>query len=254
MSVYTCYDMVADCKSGKAEGYAFLVRQIVPALRLLVKHYGGDEASLRALIVSLRAMEDLEPVGEREFVARVRPRVLECCRFRPGEAQSLDPAVFEEALEELTFLERQLVWCETMGCDSAESARRLRVSPETAVRAREKALELLRGKMDAWNRSVITDNAGTLVGHARRTPPAEPIPFRRYLDFIDGRLTWQNREEVERLVSASWYEVDQLCVVREADDAVQGARPLEADEAAGYLDLLGVKPPRRSFWKRLVRG
>lgn len=254
MSVYTCYDMVADCKSAKPEGFAYLVRHLLPPLRKLVRHYGGDDTAFRGLVLSLRTMTDIEPMSDREFVARIRPRVLEQCKFTLGAGKALDLAAFSEALTGLTFLERQLVWYETMGCDTIEAARRVRVSPETGAKARDKALELLRGNMDTWNRDVIRDNSGALVEQARQAKPDETIAFRRYVDLIDGRLTWQHREEVERAVVASWYEVDRLCVVREADDAVQGSRPLEKDEAAVFLEMLGVKPPQPAFWKRLIKG
>ena len=73
-----------------------------------------------------------------------------------------------------------------------------------------------------------------------------------YLDLLDGRLTWQSRSQIERQMTTSWYEVDRLCQVREADEAVAQTRPLEDAEAAPYYAMLGVAPVKPPFWKRVL--
>jgi hypothetical protein len=253
MSVYTCYDMVADCKADKAAGWTHLVRQFVPPLRWMVTRYGGGEAELGLLLASLRPFPDeVPPTAEREFLVNVRSRAVEAAGWRGGESGTLELERFTAALAELTVLERQLVWFETMGYNSADAARLCRTAEDTAAKARARALEMLRSALDSWSHTIIADNAGSLARAARTALPDEPVPFRSYLDIIDGRMTWSNRVGVDRSVQASWFEVDHFCRVREADAAMRDSPPLDDVAAAPYFAMFGVAPPKPSLWKRML--
>ena len=209
---------------------------------------------MKQVLATPGGMDGIEPMVEREFMASLRPRMLAACGWKGGRAGTLELETMAEALAPLTLLERQIVWFETMSYNLDDTARLTRVSVDTARKARERAGELLRGRLDSWTQTIIADNGGLLSDQAGATKPAEPVAFRHFLDIIDGRMTWQLRAEVEPKIESSWFEIDHFCRIREADAAVRDTKPLQPEEAAGYLSDMGVRQPRVSLWKRLLGG
>lgn len=253
MAVYTCFDMIADCKANKSEGWTYLSKVFIPPLEWMVKRYGGGQAHLATLLASLKPFpREIAPMAEREFIAAIRPHILDSTGWTGGEAQTLALTQFESALTELTPLERQLVWFEVLGYSIPDAARLCRVSAETATKSQDRASDLLRQSLDRWDRAIVRDNAAILAREARAAVPGEPVPFRGYLDIIDGRMTWSNRMTVERSLSASWFEVDHFCRVREADAAMRDTKPLTDEQAAPYVERFGVRLPKPSLWKRVI--
>lgn len=259
MAVYTSYEMIADCQSGKPAGWVYFVRQFVPPLRWLLGRYGMGEDALRARLKELQApggMARFKPTGQRELLGELRPEP----PVPAGTEPPFDLATLSEAIAETPALERQNLWFDTMGYDIELTAKLLRQTVETAQGARARGLEALRGKLDSWSLTILRDHGPVLGATARAAKPAETIPFRVYLDVIDGRATWQTRAEADRAMFQHWYEVDQFCRVREADAAVTETRPYTEEDDAGagkpYYDLLGVTPPRpqRSLLQRLFVG
>jgi hypothetical protein len=256
VSVYTAYDMIADCRAGKPEGWLWFARNFVPPLRMLLAHYsaGDPDAALQRLVAGMRSeLAATAPAPLREIVVALRPKILEAAGF-PGETPPVpvDIDTLSEAFEPLTFAERQMVWLETMRYNAADTARLMRASAETVENVRRRAGELLRAKLDHWTVTLLLDSGAALGEEVRRSLPAEPVATRDFLDLVDGRVTWQHRGEIERALAGSWFEVDHLCRVREVDEAVARTRPLEDADAAPYYAMLGVEPVKPSRWRRLL--
>ncbi len=254
MAVYTSYEMISDCKAGKPAGWHFLVRQFLPPIRWMLARQGQGEPELRALLLSLKngGMRKFEPVVHREFLAGIRPEPM-----APGEPP-FELSALSEAMTDVPVLERQNLWFETMGYDVPLSAKLLRQAPETTEKARERLLELLRTQLDSWSHTILRDHGAALGAAARAEKPQETVPFRQYLDILDGRMTWQNRVGVERALLQHWYEVDHFCRVREADASVTETTAYADNDPAvqPYLDLLGVAAPKKSGFlaRMLTRG
>ena len=251
MAIYTSYEMISDCKAGKPEGWLFLVRQFVPPIRWMLERQGQGEPELRALLLDLQkgGIGKFEPVVHREFLAGIRPEPV-----APGEPP-FELSQLSEAMTDVPVLERQNLWFETMGYDAPLSAKLLRQAPETTEKARARLIEVLRTKLDSWSLTMLRDHGPALGAAARAAKPKEIVPFRQYLDILDGRMSWQNRVGVERALLKDWYEVDQFCRVREADASVTETTPYDDNDPAAqpYLDLLGVQVPKKSgFLKRLL--
>jgi len=254
VSVYTTFDMIADCRTGKPAGWIHFVTHFLPPCRRLLTHYGGDEARLRDFLTRCKqALPALEPAAERLLLTRLRPLILESAGYpqRPVAAPP-DLEVFTTALADLSILERQMVWTDTMDYEAAAAAAMLRASEETVTKTRDKAAELLRSQLDSWTRTILRDCGPALGDAVRAVPPEEPVAFRDYIEIIDGRLTWLNRVPVERSLAASWFEIDHLCRVREADEAIHSCKPLVSAEAEPYLAIFGIQPEKPSLWKRLL--
>ncbi|MEZ5356364.1 MAG: hypothetical protein R2762_27330 [Bryobacteraceae bacterium] len=247
MAVYTSFDMISDCRANRPEGWIFLAETVVPPLRRLYSHYGLAESAVRQRLIALKGgIARFEPMSVRQFVAALRPEPV------PEEQGEVELEAVAAALEPLTVLERQLVWMDTMGYETPEAARLMRMSPDTAASVRDRSAELLRGAFDSWTRTMLRDHGAWLGQQARQAKPAETVRFNDYLDIIDGRMTWQNRAGVELKLLESWYEIDQFCRVREADAAVMDTQPLRGEEAQPYLELFGVSRPKPGLLRRVL--
>jgi hypothetical protein len=256
VSVYTAYEMIADCRAGRPEGRLWFARNFVPPLRVLLGHYsGGDpEPALAGLLAALRdAIGQWEPAPLRELIVALRPAVLEAAGYGVSR-RDIELEAVEDALAALTTAERQMMWLETMGYDAVETARLMRASPETVASVRARGAELLRARVDHWTVTVLSDCGAALGEAVRLKPPGEPAAARDYIDLLDGRVTWQRRVELERSLAASWFEIDHFCRVREVDEAASRSRSLSDEEAAPYSRLLGVEPRKPSLWTRVLRG
>ena len=260
--IYTCYEMIRDCREGRAEGWCYFIANYVPAIRKLLSHYqpatADHAATLARVLAAVREPESsifqsLEPAPERWFVAQLRQRVVaELAGSAP--AVELDLETVAAALESLTLVEKQAVWLETMLYPAAQTGVLLRMAPATAEKIRAKAAELLRGKIDSWNRTMLADNGLALGRAAEAAKGAECLPPKPFLDMLDGRTTWLGRQQLEQHVTRCWHCIDHFCRLVEVVELLRDNQPLSDAEAAQFQDLLGVRRETRPAWKRWLGG
>jgi len=260
--VYTCYEMIRDCRTGRPEGWRYFIAGYVPAIRKLLAHYqaGGpaDTGALERVLVAAHRPEStlfqsLEPSPERWFVAQLRQKVLE--ELAAGApASGLDLETVAAALAPLTLVEKQAAWLETMLYSPGETGVLLRMAPATAEKIRGKAADLIRGKVDSWSRTILPENGRALGLAAAAAGGAECPPPKTFLDMLDGRTTWQGREQLERHVTGCWHCIDHFCRLMEVDEVLRGNQPLGDAEAAPLAELLGVPAGKRPAWKRWLAG
>jgi hypothetical protein len=256
--IYTCYEMIRDCRTGSPEGWRYFVSSYVPVIRKLLAHYRAEPAALERLLVHLREpgcrlFELLEPSPERWFVAELRQKVLEQVAY-PAPSVVLELETVAAALAPLTLVEKQTAWLETMRYSPEETGVLLRMSPETAQKIRTNAADLVRGKVDSWNRGILIDNGLALGRAAAAAKGKECLAPKIFLDMLDGRTSWRGREELEQHVSQCWHCVDHFCRLVEVVEVLRGNHPLTEAEAAPILELLGITPVKRPAWKRWLGG
>jgi hypothetical protein len=251
--------MVRDCRADWHEGWRYLSSTYVPVIRRIVAHYapGADqEAQVERVLLALRTPESplfqsVDPSPERWFVGQLRQLILSELPV-PEPEIALDLATVAEALAPLTATEKQAAWFETMGHDSASTGAMMRVAPATVEKIRARAAELIRGKVDNWNRSMLAD-IGLALGHeAAEASGKDCLPLKAFLDILDGRTTWREREVLEQHVNVCWHCVDHNARMQEVIGVLRSCRPLSDQEAAPYRKLLGVTETRRPAWKRFL--
>jgi hypothetical protein len=260
--IYTCYEMIRDCRGGRAEGWRYFIANYVPVIRKLLTHYQGGEPADPAVVNRVleavhqpdsALFQSLDPSPERWFVAQLRQAVLQELTPAPPAA-AIDLETLAEALEPLTLVEKQVAWLETMRYQSAETGVLLRMAPATAEKIRGKAGELIRGKVDSWNRNILAGNGRELGRSAAAAKGAECLPPKPFLDLLDGRTTWRGREELEQHVTRCWHCIDHFCRLVEVVEVLRGNQPIGDAEAAPFLKLLGVSVENRPAWKRWLAG
>ena len=254
--IYTSYEMIRDCRADRPEGWRYFLANYVPVIRRILAHYdpAGALDLLERMLRTMRKPESslfqsLEPAPERNFVAELRQKVLE---FLPApEAEiPLDLETLAAALDPLTLLEKQAAWMESMGYDAAHAGAMLRMAPPTAEKIRERAAEMLRGKVDSWRRTLLAENGRALGRAAAAAATADCPPAKVFLDVLDGRATWRGRESLEPHVASCWHCIDHFARVAEVVELIRGAAPLSEAEAEPYFRLLGIVEEKKAFWKR----
>jgi hypothetical protein len=254
--IYTCYEMVRDCRADRPEGWAYLIAQYVPVIRRFLTHYAPEHPGLfEGVLTSLRKPESslfqsIEPAPERWFVAELRQAVLAQIPVKPAEID-LDLETVAAAFEPLTVLEKQVAWIETMRYDAAATGAMLRMAPATVTKIRERSADLIRGKVDTWNRTLLADNGLALGRAAAEAVTPDCLKVKVFLDVLEGRMNWRGREEMEFHVNTYWHCVDHFCRMAEVIEVLRGMQPLGEEEAGPLRKMLGVEKPKQPAWKKL---
>ncbi len=232
--IYTCYEMVQDCRADKPEGWAYFIANYVPLIRKLLAHYGGNGALERVLLAVRKPeasmFQSMEPAPERWFIGELRQRVLAEIPL-PVPGMELDLETVTSAFEPLTLVEKQAAWIETMRYDAAETGAMMRMAPKTVEKIRERAAELLRGKADAWKRDLLPENGRQLGEAAAAGAGKDCLPAKVFLDILDGRTTWRGRETMEQHVLGCWHCIDHFSRMVEVVELIRGVQPLTEEEA-----------------------
>ena len=135
--IYTCYEMIRDCRADKAEGWAFFVSNYAPVIRKLLAHYGGDLETTLAMLRNPESslFQQMEPAPERWFVAEMRQKIVAATPPAAPEIP-LDLPTVADALAPLTVVEKQAAWFETMRRSPQQTGETLRMSPQTVEKIR----------------------------------------------------------------------------------------------------------------------
>ncbi len=258
--IYTCYEMIRDCRADRPEGWSHLIASYTPAVQKLIGHYSparaSDAALLERVLRDLRRPESslfqsLEPSPERWFVAELRQRVLAAIvPAENGPEASLDLETLAAALDPLTVIEKEAVWLETMRYSAVATGTLLRMDPKTVEKIRDRAAELLRSKVDTWCRTLLSGNGALLGRAAAAASTAACPPSKTFLDVLDGRATWRGRDELEAHVRSCWHCIDHFCRMAEVIELLRGIESLPQPEHARLCQVLGIPTSRRSGWKR----
>lgn len=261
--IYTCYDMIRDCRAGTSDGWSFFVTQYVPAIQTLLAHYAPTRKDNQTLIERILSVlrhpesglfSSIEPGPERMFLAELRQWLLvwlESSAPQPPPDLEVELETLSAALQGFTLVERQVVWLETMRYEASETGVMLRMDMHTVEKIRARAAERLRTSLDNWRSSLLWENGSRLRrAAAAAAPNSECFPAKAFLDMIDGRTAWRGREEMERHGAACWYCVDHFCRLLEVVELLRGFQPLTERASEPFRAVLGLLPSRKSGWKR----
>ena len=253
--IYTCYEMVRDCRAGLPEGWEYFLSSYIPVIRRLLAHYSPEKSDLLGRILAAvhrpdsSLFQSMEPAPERQFVCELRQMVLaELAPPAPEYRLTLEEVA--AAFEPLTLVEKQAAWIETMGYGATETGAMLRMAPVTVEKIRSRAAELLRGKVDAWSRSMPAENGLVLGRAAAAAGTKECLPAKTFLDVLDGRATWRGREEMEQHAAGCWHCIDHFSRLAEVLEVIRGIQPLTEAEIEPYRKLVGIEDRKARGWKR----
>jgi len=264
LAIYTCYDMIADCRANKREGWIYFVKQYLPVCKQLLQRYhsnrSADKDLINRVIVALSKpdsplFQSRGMTPEREFVAELRQYVLAAVEEdRPSAPPEipLDLDTLTRAVEGFSAIECQVVWLTTMGYSPEEISTVLRMDAGTARKIIDRCLENLRHQMDQWSQDLLQTNGAALAAQALSQKSDSCAALRDFQDLLDGKMTWNRRQNLELHLVKCWYCVDRAARFREVDELLSHNRPLTSEEAEPYLKLLGIESKKPSIWKRML--
>lgn len=249
--IYTCYEMIRDCRMDKPEGWNYFVSNYTPVVRKLIAHYGGDVDAALALLrkPDSSLFQSMDPAPERWFIAGMRQQIVASLSQTPPGIP-LDLETVAEALAPLTLVEKQAAWFETMRFTPKQTGEALRMDPATVEKIRARAAELIRGKVDSWRRELLSENGHALGLAAAEAKTKDCLPAKTFLDVLDGRSTWRAREDMDLHVAKCWRCIDHFCRMAEVVELLRGIQPLSEEEAAPLKKKLGIETPKTSWWRR----
>ena len=178
--IYTCYEMVRDCRADLPEGWVHFILHYVPVCRKVLAHYAperaGDAALLDRILLTVRDPDSFlfhaaGPPEERWFVSQLRQLIV-AGLAAPAAEIPLGLETLTAALEPLTMTEKQAAWLETMRYSPEQAGPMLRVSPDTVEKVRHRAAAHAAGR----ERSVAGPRGGCRVG--RGLPAHQGVPGR----------------------------------------------------------------------------
>ena len=256
--IYTCYEMIRDCAAGKPEGWRYFISNYVPVIRKLTAHYDPSADTGRVVGRILNAtcrpaaplFDSLDPSPERWFVARLRQTMMSEMEPAAPPEMPLSLETVGDALAPLSITQKLAVWMETMRYDAAQTGAMLRMAPATVEKTRDHGADLLRRKVENWRRTILAENGFPLQKTAGQMGSKDCLPPRVFLDVLDGRATWQGREEMERHAGDCWHCVDNFARMAEVIELLRGIRPIDDAETAAWLESIGVHDVRSGFWRR----
>jgi hypothetical protein len=261
--IYTCYEMIRDCRADRAEGWCYFIASYVPVIRKLLAHYQpgapADAATLDRVMLAVRKPEasifqSLEPSPERCFLGELRQKLITELTPPPA-AIDLELETVAAALEPLTLSEKQAVWLETMLYSSPAAGVLLRMAPTTVEKIRARGADAIRGKIDTWSRTLLAENGFSLGRTAAAAKTGECLPPKTFLDMVEGRTTWSGRGELERHVIGCWHCIDHFCRLMEVVELLRGNQPaLSSEDSEHFRQLLGVRMSKPPMWKRWLTG
>ncbi|MCL4851763.1 MAG: hypothetical protein KJZ78_10320 [Bryobacteraceae bacterium] len=261
MAIYTSFEMVEDCKAGLRRGWAYFVSEFEPIVAALAAHYCAEHYASKPSTDFLRDLhtgeffQSVRPSTQREFAIELRQALLallEAACPTPAPDIELSLGDVATALAPLTPVEKQMAWLETMKYEPAHAALTMNAGTDTVERLREKSEDLLRQSLDRWKRGLLRENGLQLRAEAAARSSQDCVPVKLFLDILDGRVTWSNRQNIDRHLASCWHCIDRFCRTREIDRLVKDTPPLTEEKTEIHLEKLGFSREKAPFWKRIL--
>ena len=222
-------------------------------IRKLVVHYGGDFESALALLRNPQSspFQSMEPAPERWFVAEMRQKIVAAAPPATPDIP-LDLETVADALAPLTMTEKQAAWFETMRFAPQPTADALRMAAATVEKIRARADELIRGKVDSWQRELLAANGRALGLEASQGATKDCLPAKTFLEVLDGRSTWRGREEMEQHVGKCWHCIDHFCRMAEVIEILRGMQPLSEADGGAAEEKVGHRSAEEAVLETLA--
>jgi hypothetical protein len=241
MAIRTIFSMAEDCARGGRQGWMEFVRDFAGMARSLLAQYFPTllpDIDQNIVIVFQRAaiqngawFAGLKFTNEREFMMAFRDLVFAYGREQgrptpqrasPGRAGDPGAPAPQIALEQvraitqdLSLLERELLWLHIKGYDAQRSAAIMMNAAATAEAIERIAQERLAALVPGGMPETLTASAQLLMELAEQSRTDQCLALKTFNNLVNGQITWRERERAEEHMSNCVYCIDRFTTFQE---------------------------------------
>lgn len=268
--VFSFHTMQRACRADEPVAWLHFLKSYAPLARQLLRHYFSEQEQ-RGLLAQVfrearadqaRLWRSFAGAGEKEFVLHFRAFVLAQGRaLRGGSPDTpFTPENFQALLEKFPILQREMLTLAFHRYSPEELSAFLQFDRETIVTAVAQAREKLQAQLGpAAAGDPERCDHDALFAALEKQRGETCVPDKTYVRFVDGQLTWREREEVERHLGSCLYCLNRFAEFREVTHFFHVLPPADdaaVAELAAALGLPGQKPRAKKlpWWQRLLGG
>ena len=268
--VFSFHRMHQACRADEPAAWLHFLKNYAPLARQLLRHYFPEQEQRGLLALAFReARADEAQVwrsfagaGEKEFVLHFRYFLLAQGRaVRGGSPETpLTPENFWAVLQEFPSLQREMLTLIFHHYAPEELSAFLKFEPETIVAVVAQAREKLAAKLGpAAGPDLERRDHDALFAAVEKQRGDQCVADKTYVRFVDGQLTWREREEVERHLESCFYCLNRFAEFHEATHFFHVLPPADGAVVAELAAALGLPvqaPPKKKlpWWQRLLGG
>jgi hypothetical protein len=264
MAIRTIFSMAEDCARGERQGWAELVRDFAGIARALLTHYFPTlvpELDDHVVAVFRRVgagnwFAGLKFSNEREFMMAFRDLVFAYGREHgrvPGPQVALEQ--MHAVTQDLTLLERELLWLYIKGYDAERSAAIMMNAAATAEAVQRIADERLVALVPGGGPDALTALARVLIELAEQSKTEQCMPLKTFNNLVNGQIGWRERELAEEHMSKCFHCIDRFTTFQEMirlRKDVAALADAQVEAILGKLPFAAAKP--RGALSRLLAG
>lgn len=268
--VFSFHSMQRACRADEPAAWLHFLNSYAPLARQLLRHYFPEQEQ-RALLAQVfrearaeqaRLWRSFAGTGEKEFALHFRGFLMEQGRAARGASPGtpLTPENFWAVLGEFPPLQREMLTLAFHRYSPEELSTFLKFEPETIVAAVSQARGKLAAQLGpAAGRDLERRDHDALFAALEKQGGDKCVPVKTYVRFVDGQLTWREREDVERHLENCLSCLNRFAEFREVTHFFHVLPPADGAVVAELAVALGLpvqEPPKKKlpWWLRLLGG
>jgi len=247
VAIRTIFSMAEDCARGKRLGWMEFVRDYAGLARSLLAHYFptlAPDLDEHVVGVLQRAhggtwFAGLKFTNEREFMMAFRDLVFAYGRETeriPTPQVSLDQ--LRGIIEDLTVLERELLWLFIKGYDAEGIAAIMMNAAVTAEAVERIAGERLIALIPGAAPEALAVTARVLMESAEQLGTDQCSSLKIFNNLVNGQITWREREAAEKHMKDCFHCIDRFTTFKEMVHLRKDVPSLSQPKAEGILAQL----------------
>ena len=253
MAVITYHTMISGCQNGEREAWGEFARRYSPYAIFILEHSFPELAQeisghMDRIFAQTREgdfFQAFQGRREREFLIHFRGRVWDYgLSMTPVPETPMDRELLQKVTEGFSMTQQQILWMNLQGVAAPTAAAVLLVDAATVAEVLQKANTNLRALLDRWSASTLAESGRSLMQAARGWSGSDCLNDHVFGKMIDGQMSWQDREKIERHVRSCFYCVDRFTACREVVYCLRKLPLAEEKDVSRILAAAGISADR----------
>lgn len=249
MAVIIYHTMISGCQNGEREAWGEFARRYSPYAIFILEHSFPELAQeisghLNRIFAQTREgdfFSAFQGRREREFLMHFRRQVWDYGLSMTAVSETpMDRELLEKITDGFSMTQQQILWMNLQGVAAPTAAAILLVDATTVAEVLQKANINLRALLDRWSAGTLAESGRSLVRAARSWSGSDCLSDNVFGKMIDGQMSWQDREKIERHVRSCFYCVDRVTACREVVYCLRKLPLAEERDVSRILAAVGI--------------